>query len=681
MCLFKFFVGFVAVSSAAGSIIRHTEITSMCEESEFRCSNGTCITADLVCNNLQDCPDGADEASCYTELESYEITMKAPLRSKRQTKCRKSEFQCLDGSCIPSHQRCDGRYHCEDQSDESHALCRKTKCPPHAFTCMYGACIDGDQLCNGVDDCVDGSDELHPKCRKEAKNYGKYFTCFDGTKISSTNLCDGKAHCPDRSDEVLQSCAGVKCPSYGFQCAYGACVDQDADCNGKVECADGSDENEQLCANQEVTGPNSISSRFDKPRTNQRKCFVPPNPDHGKFELTASDALNNFLLTVNCDPDYTVVGNNKIFCNNGVWSQNVSRHHCVRYCTLKKHPSVFYKCLESGQWEGERDCNHIEPEGTMVRATCNFHYNSSNNRQTMICQGGEWSRNITCEPECGTIPPQIEQLSIGGRSAFRGEVSWQAAVYEIDQRSYNYELICGGSIINNDFIISAAHCFWNETAGGTKNAQSIAIAVGKHYRDWNNKSDIHEQKFDVDKIFIPELYQHISNGYARDIALLKLNTSIVYTNFVRPICLDFNIVLPLKQSQPYDIGRVAGWGYMSPEGHLPRVLRLVHLPYHLLETCADLTDISFRSHLGTDKICAGYNNGTATLCKGDSGGGLAFPVEKERITRYYLKGIVSNGPHSENNTLCNPRAVILFTDIYYFKPFIRNVLNKYHYIV
>lgn len=57
------------------------------------------------------------------------------------------------------------------------------------------------------------------------------FKCLDGSTIPAASHCDGLRDCADGSDETVRSCAAKTCPSYLFQCAYGACVDSDANCN------------------------------------------------------------------------------------------------------------------------------------------------------------------------------------------------------------------------------------------------------------------------------------------------------------------------------------------------------------------------------------------------------------------------------------------------------------------
>ncbi|GBP30606.1 Limulus clotting factor C [Eumeta japonica] len=103
---------------------------------------------------------------------------------------------------------------------------------------------------------------------------------------------------------------------------------------------------------------------------------------------------------------------------------------------------------------------------------------------------------------------------------------------------------------------------------------------------------------------------------------------------------------------------VAGWGLIDEDGHRSPELQVAYLPYVEIDQCISDASLDFRAYITSDKICAGYTNGTA-LCKGDSGGGLVFVKEEGQLQRHYLRGISSTAPN--NNKLCNTHAIPTFT--------------------
>ncbi|KPI99232.1 Putative vitellogenin receptor [Papilio xuthus] len=288
---------------------------------------------------------------------------------------------------------------------------------------------------------------------------------------------------------------------------------------------------------------------------------------------------------------------------------------------------------------------------------------NSNENTDYDIDGNDW------RIECGRVTPEGEFLIINGTNAERGELPWHAGIYL--KAASPYMQICGGSLVTTNAVLSAAHCFWDDT-NKQRPAELYAIAVGKLYRPWNLKVDVDAQKSDVKEIKIPPRFQGAASNYQDDIALVLLKTRIEYKYYVRPVCLDFDINFNRRQLQPNKLGKVAGWGLTSVNGAAAGVLQVVNIPYVSIEKCIANAPPGFREYITSDKICAGYGNGTA-LCKGDSGGGLAFPELDKGIERFYLRGIVSTAPSNEN--LCNANTLTTFTDLLSHEHFIKEHLQ------
>uniref|UniRef100_A0A8C0JCS9 Peptidase S1 domain-containing protein n=1 Tax=Chelonoidis abingdonii TaxID=106734 RepID=A0A8C0JCS9_CHEAB len=225
-----------------------------------------------------------------------------------------------------------------------------------------------------------------------------------------------------------------------------------------------------------------------------------------------------------------------------------------------------------------------------------------------------------CEQPKGS--PRI----VGGNDAENGSWPWQVSIREGSNH------ICGGSLIAESWVVSAAHCF-----DGDKSAYHVNLG---EYQLLNPSESLVSFP-------IKEIYRHPSYTDMRssgDIALVELETPVSFNEVIRPICLP-------ASSVEFPAGMecwVTGWGNTQYGGSLtaPKTLQEVQVPLIDRDTCNSLfntgsypDDPKEIDPIKQDMICAGYPQGEKDACQGDSGG----PLVCELDSTWLLAGVVSWG--------------------------------------
>ena len=211
----------------------------------------------------------------------------------------------------------------------------------------------------------------------------------------------------------------------------------------------------------------------------------------------------------------------------------------------------------------------------------------------------------------------------GGTSTLISRFPWQVYYISGDFR-------CGGSIINGNWIITAAHCT-RDDLGVAIPASSMSVVVGSN--DPKN-SPLSGKTYSVSAAIVHEGYN--DQTLLNDIALLRLKDTINFAN-ATPINLVTTTDVTAGAIVPGVLASVTGWGYtaVSPNYVLPTALQLVQLP--IISNA--LASIVWGSSITATDLMAGYRNGNGDACDGDSGGPLVVPVSGE----FRLAGIVSWG--------------------------------------
>lgn len=227
---------------------------------------------------------------------------------------------------------------------------------------------------------------------------------------------------------------------------------------------------------------------------------------------------------------------------------------------------------------------------------------------------------VFSEAEVPTEQPRDFKRIVGGQEATPGEIPWQVALVA----QPTGDLFCGGSILSESWVITAAHCL-AELRG------PFSVRVGEHNIYINEGT---EKEHEVLEQHVHPRYNASLSLYNHDLALLHLKTPITFSKTVRPICIgpkDFTEAL-VKSASP---GTVSGWGRTRFLGSTANTLQNVEVPFTDRTECKD----SSSARITPFMFCAGYYDVAKDACQGDSGGPHANVIHDT----WFLTGIVSWG--------------------------------------
>ncbi|XP_060570455.1 uncharacterized protein LOC132728801 [Ruditapes philippinarum] len=590
----------------------------------FTCNNGRCIDLALVCNHHDDCDDLSDE---QVDIEACRTTESIEVRLVGGT-----EEQ--EGRVEVKHLGQWGVI-CDDDWDDRDAavICNMLgykgrtfihyalyilACTSSQYSCSNGLCLEASSVCDGICHC-------NPHCEDE--NGDGEYNC----RTTQLHVVNGNVTGSGRVEIIRNGLKGtvcdddwdnndatVVCKTFGYR--YGKAVTEgaygegtgaiwldDVQCTGLEEsvlnceksnwgvtdCSHAEDAG-VICTNTPPSSPDYSGQSLeivleDGNTENEGRVEVIYN---GKRGTVCDDKWDDNDATVVCKMLGYRYGVARIEAHYGPGSDRLTVMLDDVECIGTE--SSLLACTHAG-W-GISDCGHgedagvkcygLEDDGDQIDTgdsdelsgfKCGLRPLESKSRKKREEPDGRG------EAVLGD-PVKFARI-IGGFTATHGFYPWQVGVRRLISDGQHSHW-CGGTILSEHWILSAAHCFTELSKG------HVLVRTGDHD---NKVEDEFEQEFALEQMISHVLYD--DNNYNYDIALLKIKrkdgSGIKFTDHVQPACLP-------EQTTEYISGQkchVSGWG--QTENGYQNLLKSAKVPIISDQTCKLL----YKDLINCDKKC------------------------------------------------------------------------------
>ncbi|XP_044073995.1 granzyme B-like [Siniperca chuatsi] len=226
---------------------------------------------------------------------------------------------------------------------------------------------------------------------------------------------------------------------------------------------------------------------------------------------------------------------------------------------------------------------------------------------------------------------------VGGKVAKPHSKPYMASLQSCGHHS------CGGILIREDFVLTAAHC---------KGTEPMTVVLGAH--------DISKKEKSQQAIKVAKYYPHpeYTGKYSYDIMLLKLKKNATLNRYVK------TIGLPKKDGKiPANINcTVAGWGKTGTNKPSSHVLKETTEKMQFSFECQNI----WQKYFNADKmICTKFDKHKGGVCQGDSGGPLICNSKPQGITAF---------THASDCN--NPKYPHVFTKVHFFLPWIKKEMQR-----
>ena len=213
---------------------------------------------------------------------------------------------------------------------------------------------------------------------------------------------------------------------------------------------------------------------------------------------------------------------------------------------------------------------------------------------------------------CADYPVQKRKGKIvGGKKARIGEFPWQVKIV----RKKSGVLICGGSLLCEKFVLTAAHCVTNHQTADPFDPRDVDLILGDHRK---NITDPGEVIHEVKRWIVHPSYSPVPN-FSNDIAIIELKKPAKINKFVNTACLPF--------SEPNDDSTViiSGWGKLKDSARTDsKVLQKAEINIISRKQCKDMyskpSPYGVTGEINENMICAASKGKDS--CQGDSGGNV-----------------------------------------------------------